>query len=80
LSIPLAGAPTIPQPRIGGPSTREALDEWDSAPQAEPMPFFSGNSRLKMVIDAIIGAYGLTYITIGAILVLVYVLLQLHVI
>jgi hypothetical protein len=49
-------------------------------PAGGPMPFFSGNSRLKMVIDAIIGAYGLTYITIGAILVLVYVLLQLHVI
>jgi hypothetical protein len=44
------------------------------------VPFFSGNSRLKMVINAIIGAYGLTYITIGAVLLLVYVIFQLHLI
>jgi hypothetical protein len=42
------------------------------------MPFFVGNPLLKMVIDAIVGAYGLTYITLGVFMLIVYVLLQLR--
>jgi hypothetical protein len=41
------------------------------------VPFFSGNSRLKMVIDAMVGAYGLTFITMSVVILLLYVLVQL---
>jgi len=44
------------------------------------MSFFSPNSKLKMVIDAIVGAYGLTFITLGTAALLVYALQQLHLI
>ena len=44
------------------------------------MPFFSPGSRLGMVINAIIGAYGLTFITIGIFTLILYVLLQLRLI
>jgi hypothetical protein len=42
------------------------------------MPFFSPNSKLKMVIDAMVGAYGLTFITLGTTALIVYVLQQLR--
>ena len=42
------------------------------------MPFFSPFSRLKMVVDAIIGAYGLNYITIGGVFLILYVLGELN--
>ena len=42
------------------------------------MPFFSPGSHVKMVIDAIVGAYGLTFITLGTSALLVYVLQQLR--
>jgi hypothetical protein len=47
------------------------------------MPFFSGGGagvRLKMVVDAMVGAYGLTFITLGVSSLLVYVLQQLRLI
>lgn len=44
------------------------------------MHFFSPNSGLKMVTDAIVGAYGLTFITIGGSALAVYVLQQLRLI
>ena len=41
-------------------------------------PFFSPFSRLMMVIDAIVGAYGLTYITVGGVFLILYTLGELH--
>ncbi len=41
------------------------------------MPFFSRDSRFGMVVNAIIGAYGLTYITMAGVLVGLYILIQL---
>ena len=41
------------------------------------MPFFSRDSRFNMVVNAIIGAYGLTYITISGVSLGLYILIQL---
>jgi hypothetical protein len=63
-----------------GPGSASTLDDLNDrhSVEAELMPFFVGNPLLKMVIDAIVGAYGLTYITLGVFMLIVYVLLQLR--
>jgi len=63
-----------------GPGAASTLDDLNDrhSVEADFMPFFVGNPLLKMVIDAIVGAYGLTYITLGVFMLIVYVLLQLR--
>jgi len=60
--------------------TGGVLDDGIATPQRESRCrfFFSPFSRLKMVVDAIIGAYGLNYITIGGVFLILYVLGELH--
>ena len=42
------------------------------------MNFFSPFSPFKMVVDAIIGAYGLTYITMAGTFLALYILGEFH--
>ncbi len=79
-------ASTFPQPRTRPRRNLGGL-EWANAEfvptgrQGENMQFFSPKaSGLKLVTDAMVGAYGLTFITIGGSALLVYVLQQLHLI
>jgi hypothetical protein len=41
------------------------------------MPSYSQNSLLRMVINALLGGYGLTLLTIAGLILLLYVLYQL---